>query len=451
MNENTYMTIDYQTLSELEILRPEGMGMSVFEVIDRTMTAGGKDLLKSKFKHPLNDQTGIENIQNALKFILQNRKDFDLSGFVKIMDRVEKYYYSKLDPVVSSNKIAMWLEGFVYQVRSRKFKKTIQQGTGNALRLVQDIYELYALLRSKPLPVLLKTMLDELNTFFQLTPFQQLLAKGKKHRFSLVDLYFYDKVFRETHKKEMLHLINFVYKLDTLISRADATHELKFVFPELVAGENAILEVQDIMHLFLKDPVSNTVMFHPGRNFLFLTGPNMAGKTTFLKALAIAVFLAHLGMGVPASSMKLTPFNSLFSSLNASDNLSFGYSYFYSEVLRVKSAAEILSRSARSFMIFDELFKGTNVKDAYDGSLLVIDGLVKWKSSVFILSSHLLELEKEIKKHRNVFFRSFESSVVDGKPRFSFKITEGVSNERLGLVILKNEKVDRLLDPGNQG
>ena len=445
MSENKYMTIDYQTLSELELLRPEGIGMSVFEVVDRTITAGGKDMLKSKFKHPLKEKQDIEKVQELIKYILLNREDFDLSGFVKIMDRVEQYYYSKVDPVVSNNKIGMWLEGIVYQIRSKSFKKTIRHGTGNAIHLVQLIYELYALFQTKKFPVYLKSLLGELNFIFQMAPFKQLLAKGNKHSFSLADLYFYDKVFRESHKKEMLHLINFVYELDTLVSRADATKELKFTFPEFVDAEDAMLEAKDVYHLFLKDPVSNTLMFHPGMNFLFLTGPNMAGKTTFLKALAVAVFLSHLGMGVPAAEMKLTTFNSLFSSLNASDNLSIGYSYFYSEVLRVKKAAEILRQSKRSFMIFDELFKGTNVKDAYDGSLLVIEGLVQWNSSVFILSSHLLELEKEIQKKPNVFFKSFESSIMDGKPRFSFKIVDGVSDERLGLVILKNEKIDMLL------
>ncbi len=445
MSENKFMTIDYQTLSELELLRPEGIGMSVFEVVDRTLTAGGKDMLKGKFKHPLKEKQDIEKVQELIKYILLNRSDFDLSGFVKIMDRVEQYYYSKVDPVVSNNKIGMWLEGIVYQIRSKNFKKTIRHGTGNAIHLVQLIYELYALLQTKQLPAYLKSLFGELNLIFQAVPFQQLLARGRKHSFSLADLYFYDKVFRESHKKEMLHLINFIYEMDTLVSRADATSDLKFVFPEFVDSEDAMLEAKDVYHLFLKDPISNTLMFHPGMNFLFLTGPNMAGKTTFLKALAVAVFLSHLGMGVPASAMKLTTFSSLFSSLNASDNLSIGYSYFYSEVLRVKKAAEILRQSRRSFMIFDELFKGTNVKDAYDGSLLVIEGLVQWNSSVFILSSHLLELEKEIQKQPNVFFKSFESSIIDGKLRFSFKMVDGVSDERLGLVILKNEKIDVLL------
>ncbi len=171
----------------------------------------------------------------------------------------------------------------------------------------------------------------------------------------------------------------------------------------------------------------------------------MAGKTTFLKSSAIAVYLAHLGMGVPASSMRLTTFNTIFSSLNTSDNLSIGYSYFYSEVMRVKQAAEALRTHSKALMIFDELFKGTNVKDAFDGSVLVIDGLVNWKSSVFILSSHLLEIEKKIETYSNIFFQYFDSNIQNGKPEFNFKLKEGLSNERLGLLILKNEKIDELL------
>jgi len=98
-------------------------------------------------------------------------------------------------------------------------------------------------------------------------------------------------------------------------------------------------------------------------------------------------------------------------------------------------------------MIFDELFKGTNVKDAFDGSILVIDGLMKWESSLFILSSHLLELEHTIRNYPNTFFQYFDSDVVNGKPVFSFGLREGISKERLGLLILKNEKIDKILDP----
>jgi DNA mismatch repair ATPase MutS len=116
-------------------------------------------------------------------------------------------------------------------------------------------------------------------------------------------------------------------------------------------------------------------------------------------------------------------------------------------VLRVKEAASMLKSHKHSFIIFDELFRGTNVKDALDGSLLVIKGLIKWPSSVFILSSHLLELSKEISNINGFQFAYFESDVIDNKPIFSYKLNEGVSNERLGLLILENEGVNELLEP----
>ena len=244
-------------------------------------------------------------------------------------------------------------------------------------------------------------------------------------------------------------MIHFIYELDVLVAMASAIEEYKLVFPEIIDSGKPEMKVEGLYHLFLKNPVGNSTEIRSGKNFLFLTGPNMSGKTTFLKSCGIAVFLAHLGMGVPAKSMRLTTFQSIFSSLNASDNLSMGYSYFYSEVVRIKTAAENLHKNDRSFMIFDELFKGTNVKDALDGSMLVIQGLVKWETGLFILSSHLLELESEIRKYPNVFFQHFDSDVVNGKPSFNFGLYDGISKERLGLLILKNEKIGELLDPGN--
>jgi len=145
--------------------------------------------------------------------------------------------------------------------------------------------------------------------------------------------------------------------------------------------------------------------------------------------------------------MKISPFKAIFSSLNTTDNLSIGYSYFYSEVMRVRKAAETLQKEKKVFMIFDELFKGTNIKDAFDGSMLVINGLLKWNTGLFVLASHLTELSKRIDDKPSVFFRYFDSSVENGKPVFSYKILEGKSDERLGLLILQNEKIEELLNP----
>ena len=76
---------------------------------------------------------------------------------------------------------------------------------------------------------------------------------------------------------------------------------------------------------------------------------------------------------------------------------------------------------------------------------MVIKGLAKNPSCLVVISSHLLELAVDLKKVESVSFSCFSSQVVNGKPQFDYKLKEGVSNERIGLIILKNEGVDKLL------
>ena len=173
----------------------------------------------------------------------------------------------------------------------------------------------------------------------------------------------------------------------------------------------------------------------------------MAGKTTFLKAMGIAVCLGRAGLPVFAAACRMDFFNGLFTSINTEDNIRKGYSYFFSEVHRVKEAGEYLQAQKKIFFIFDELFKGTNVKDAYDASRLVIKKFAKWRQNLFVLSSHLTELAEEAVTHSAISFYYFESSVVDGRPLFTYKINEGISAERLGLLILQNEGIPDLLEP----
>ncbi|MCH5688712.1 hypothetical protein LWM68_33330 [Niabella sp. W65] len=75
----------------------------------------------------------------------------------------------------------------------------------------------------------------------------------------------------------------------------------------------------------------------PEHNFLFLTGANMAGKSTLIKSVGASVFLAHIGMGVPASGMRLTMFDGLISNINVVDNIAKGESFFFNEVQRIKN------------------------------------------------------------------------------------------------------------------
>jgi DNA mismatch repair ATPase MutS len=97
-------------------------------------------------------------------------------------------------------------------------------------------------------------------------------------------------------------------------------------------------------------------------------------------------------------------------------------------------------------VLIDELFKGTNVQDAMKCSLTVIKGLIKIRTSLFILSTHLYEIGEELKSYPNISFRYFETVVKDEQLEFSYQLKDGISNDRIGYVILKREKVVEMLE-----
>jgi len=144
--------------------------------------------------------------------------------------------------------------------------------------------------------------------------------------------------------------------------------------------------------------------------------------------------------------MQLSLFDGVLSNINIEDNISKGESYFFNEVQRVKNTILKINDNRKWLVLIDELFKGTNVQDAMKCSLTVIKGLIKIKNSLFILSTHLYEIGEQLKEYPNISFKYFETSVKDDQLDFSYELKEGISNDRLGYLILKREKVIELLE-----
>ena len=117
---------------------------------------------------------------------------------------------------------------------------------------------------------------------------------------------------------------------------AMAGKEFNLVMPELLETEFPFIEIKGLHHLLLPQAVAYDVHMDPESNFFFLTGANMAGKSTFIKSVGAALFLAHLGMGVPADQMKISLFDGILSNINVVDNLVKGESYFFNEVQRIR-------------------------------------------------------------------------------------------------------------------
>ena len=113
---------------------------------------------------------------------------------------------------------------------------------------------------------------------------------------------------------------------------------------------------------------------------------------------------------------------------------------------RIRKTIEKISDGKKWLILIDELFKGTNVQDAMKCSTAVIEGLLKMKNVLFVLSTHLYEIGEGLKKFSNIQFRYFETEVSNGQLLFSYLLKDGISNDRLGYLILKREGVVDMLE-----
>ena len=172
----------------------------------------------------------------------------------------------------------------------------------------------------------------------------------------------------------------------------------------------------------------------------------MAGKSTFIKAVGVCTYLAHIGMGVPAQSLQINFFDGLISNIHVIDNIIKGESYFFNEVQRIRKTIQQITDGKNWLVLIDELFKGTNVQDAMRCSTAVVEGLLKIKTALFILSTHLYEIGESLEKYPNIQFRYFETEVKDEQLYFNYVLKEGISNDRLGYLILKKEGVVNMLE-----
>jgi len=243
----------------------------------------------------------------------------------------------------------------------------------------------------------------------------------------------------------MVRLLKLIYEMEALVAMADTTDEYGFTLPCVMEGSLHVA-AEGLVHPFVENPVANNVDLDQQHRLLFLTGPNMGGKTTYLRAFALALYFGHLGMGVPATSFVFSPVERLFTSFTMSDDLRAGVSYFRAEALRVKGVAEALAQGYRVVAVMDEPFKGTNVKDALDASLAILERFAVRQDCLFMFSSHLIELSEHLTDNSQISLGYFQAEEGEGRLRFDYRLRPGVSSQRLGVRVLREEGIFELLD-----
>lgn len=170
----------------------------------------------------------------------------------------------------------------------------------------------------------------------------------------------------------------------------------------------------------------------------------MTGKSTLLKTLGVCIYLAHLGLPVPAEKMDTLFFDGLLTTINLGDDINSDHSHFYNEVLRVKKVAELLASKKRMIVLLDELFKGTNYDDAYHATLTLVERFEELNNSIFLISSHITELTTKLNTN-HIELKHLETLInEESHITFTYRLIPGVATEKLGMRLLGREKVFEL-------
>ena len=435
------MQIDQTTLNDLSIFQQEEE-QSVFHHLNFTQTNDGKYWLKQILATPLDNISEIKNTQNTIQQLIGVKESLPATitnGTIMVMERFYDTAMSNYPQPANT------INTLLFKVFSSADFALTKYSVKHFISFIKGIKEIAALLQ----PAQSKQIAFWVNKITLLTGKQKLLEIVESHpvsaELSNQKILDFASFFRYHFKQDCFELIDIYSKIDAYLSLAIAHDKYQFIFPEFIESDEPMIHSKGLYHLLLSTPVSYEVMLKKEQNFLFLTGANMAGKSTFIKATGIAVYLAHLGLGVPAQSMQLSFFDGLLSNIHIMDNIFKNESYFFNEVQRVKSTVEKISDNKKWLILIDELFKGTNIQDAMKCSITVIEGLQKRKNATFILSTHLYEIGEALQQYPNIQFKYFETNISNNELEFSYQLKDGISNDRLGYLILEREGVVKLL------
>ena len=431
---------DQQTLNDLNLLGRHRRG-SIFSLFSQVRTRGGERLLEEMFRHPLTDAEAINRRSGLIRYFSALDLVFPMSG--SQVEAMENYLGSSGHGHLPA---AVW-----HGVRLKVMASLVRDETDallregltaavSGLRVARDF--LRGLVKCDPDG----PYSDRARAALDVLEDRLLAGADVSADWSLVTAARYDHLLRTRLRAGLETVMAVLSELDVYICVGNTARVSGWGYAgALPAGDN-IVWIEGLRHPAVSNAVGNSIALDTNRNMLFLTGANMAGKSTFMRAFGIALYLAHMGFPVAVKEMAFSVRDGLFSSINVADDLSLGHSHFYAEVLRVKNVALAVSEGMRLVVLFDELFKGTNVKDAYDGTLAVAEAFSTYRRCAFIISTHIAEAGEALRQRRdNLRFAYLPTVLENGRPRYPYVLQEGIAADRVGMKIIENEGIIEII------
>jgi DNA mismatch repair protein MutS len=266
-------------------------------------------------------------------------------------------------------------------------------------------------------------------------------ALSARDRALALEKVLYEEVLEATgrHLKRLQAIARALAQVDVLSSFASLSARRSYVRPALV--ENIGIEIEDGRHPVVEAHmetagahfIANGCRLAPERRLLLITGPNMGGKSTYMRQVALIALMAHAGCFVPAKAARLGPLDQIFTRIGAADDLAGGRSTFMVEM--TESASILHNASERSLVLMDEVGRGTSTFDGLALAWAIANYLITKNKSLSLFATHYFELTGLALEHKDV--ANVHLDAVEHKDSIVFlhAVEEGPASQSYGLQV----------------
>ena len=433
-------SIDKQSLDELNLMGKFRQG-SVYFLFNQVKTRGGEQLLDQLFRNPLMDDKAINERTAIFRYFQQAGLNFPFDP--QQVAQMQEYTDAAHDQSAAVTLLNVLVKKTLASLTRDERYKNIIQGLQASIVTLKKCYALVMELSVIDNPW--KERIDEVKNILSAPQMAPILETDIYKSISVKTIAAFDHLLKNKLNPGIKLILDFIAEVDVNIAVSDVARCKGFTYATALPPSANTLKAVDLKHPCIEKAVGNHIEMKEQSNVIFLTGANMAGKSTWMKSIGIGMYLAHIGFPVAAASMKFSVREGIYSSINVADNIALGYSHFYAEVVRVKNAADATSTGRRLLLMFDELFKGTNVKDAYDGTLAVTAAFSEYVNCLFIVSTHIIEVGDALKGRSNIQFTYMPTVMQGSEPRYTYRLEKGITEDRQGMMIIRNEGILELI------
>ncbi|XP_050218036.1 DNA mismatch repair protein MSH7 isoform X2 [Mercurialis annua] len=426
------LRIDGQTLVNLEIFNNNfdgGLSGTLFSYLDNCVTSSGKRLLRKWICHPLKSVEGINNRLNVVEDLMTNSEIMliisqylcKIPDIERMLGRVKSSFQASASlalPLIGKKLLKQRVKVFgslVKGLRTGMDLLLLLQKNDQLFSLLSNIFKLPELHGSAGLEKFLSQVVAAVDSEFPNFQNHDVTDSEAETLSVLIELF----IEKATQWSEVIHAINCIDVLRSFAitaSLSSGSMSRPVILPEsktTIFGQDKggpVLKIKGLWHPFALAasggvPVPNDLYlgedihgYHP--RTLLLTGPNMGGKSTLLRATCLAVILAQLGCFVPSEKCILSLVDVIFTRLGATDRIMTGESTFFVEC--TETASVLQNATQDSVVILDELGRGTSTFDGYAIAYAVFRHLVEKVNCRLLFATHYHPLTKEFASHPHV-------------------------------------------------